>query len=149
MRKSQGNSHVTLTFPVIVTSLDSTDNKRGVQQQVRRCRQRRNFVYYIGYFRKATGILLQGVWCKNILYNIPIITLVGVWPNGLSSIEKLGHPWASPRVTLLFSATNYMYHHSLDFLYRELIIWYHGTNVVNLKIWRLKLIEIAQEYTEP
>jgi hypothetical protein len=34
----------------IVTSLDSTDNKHGVQRQVRRCRRRRNFIYYIEYF---------------------------------------------------------------------------------------------------
>jgi hypothetical protein len=48
-------------FPIIVTSLDSTDNKHGVQRQVRRCRRRRNFIYYIEYFRKAAGILLLGV----------------------------------------------------------------------------------------
>ena len=84
-------------FPIIVTSLDSTDNKHGVQRKVRRC------IYYIEYFRKAAGILLLGVWCKNIRYNIPIITLVGVWPDGWSPFEKLGHPRASPRVTLLFS----------------------------------------------
>ena len=88
-------------FPIIVTSLDLTDNKHGVQRQVRRCRRRRNFIYYIEYFRKAAGILLLGVWWKNIRYNIPIITLVGVWPDGLSPLEKLGHP--RPRVTLLFS----------------------------------------------
>jgi hypothetical protein len=76
---------------------DSTDNKHGVQRQVRCCRRRRNFIYYIEYFRKAAGILLLGVWCKNIRYNIPIITLVGVWPGGLSPLEKLGHP----RVTFL------------------------------------------------
>jgi hypothetical protein len=91
------------TFPIIVTSLDSTDNKHGVQRQVRRCRRKRNLICYIEYFRKAAGILLLGVWCKNIRYNIPIITLVGVWPNGLSPLEKLGHPPASPRVTLFFS----------------------------------------------
>ena len=47
-------------FPIIVTSLDSTDNKHGVQRQVLRCRRRRNFIYYmyIEYFRKAAGILL-------------------------------------------------------------------------------------------
>jgi hypothetical protein len=71
------------------TSLDSTDNKHGVQRQVRRCRRRRNFIYYIEYFRKAAGILLFGVWCKNIRYNIPIITLVGVCPDGLSHPEAL------------------------------------------------------------
>jgi hypothetical protein len=95
-RKFLRESHV---FPIIVTSLDSTDNKHGVQRQVHRCRRRRNFIYYIEYFRKAAGILLLGVWCKNIQYNIPIITLVGVWPDSLSPLEKLGHP----RVTLLFS----------------------------------------------
>ena len=58
--------------------------------QVCRCRRRRNFIYYIEYFRKAAGILLLGVWCNNIRYNIPIITLVGVWPDGLSPLEKLG-----------------------------------------------------------
>ena len=58
-----------------------------VQRQVRRCRWRRNFIYYIEYFRKAAGILLLGVWCKNIRYNIPIITLVGVWPDGLSPLS--------------------------------------------------------------
>ena len=63
-------------------------NKHGVQRQVRRCRRRRNFIYYIEYFRKAAGILLLGVWCKNIRYYIPIITLVGVWPDGLSPREK-------------------------------------------------------------
>ena len=75
-------------FLIIVTSLDSTDNKHGILRQVCRCRQRRNFIYYIEYFRKAAGILLLGVWCKNIRYNIPIITLVGVWPDGLSTREK-------------------------------------------------------------
>jgi membrane-bound metal-dependent hydrolase YbcI (DUF457 family) len=45
-------------FPIIVTSLDSTDNKHGIQRQVRRCSGRRNFIYYIEYFRKAAGILL-------------------------------------------------------------------------------------------
>jgi hypothetical protein len=63
-------------------------NKHGVQRQVRRCRRRRHFIYYIEYFRKAAGILLLGVWCKNIRYYIPIITLVGVWPDGLSPREK-------------------------------------------------------------
>ena len=48
-------------FPIIVTSIDSTDNKHGVQRQVRCCRRRRNFIYYIEYFRKAAGILLLGV----------------------------------------------------------------------------------------
>ena len=48
-------------FPIIVTSLDSTDNKHGVQRQVRRLRRRRNFIYYIEYFSKAAGILLLGV----------------------------------------------------------------------------------------
>ena len=61
------------------------------------------------YFRKAAGILLLGVWCKNIRYNIPIITLVGVWPGGLSPLEKLGQPRASPRVTLLFSGINQIF----------------------------------------
>jgi hypothetical protein len=42
----------------------------------------------LGVCRKAAGILLLGVWCKNIRYNIPIITLVGVWPDGLSPREK-------------------------------------------------------------
>jgi hypothetical protein len=51
-------------FPIIVTSLDSTDYKHGVQRQVRHCRRRRNFIYYIEYFRKAAGILLLGVSCK-------------------------------------------------------------------------------------
>jgi hypothetical protein len=59
--------------------------------------------YYIEYFRKAAGILLLGVWCKHIRYGIPITTFVGVWPDGLSPLEKLGHPRASPRVTLLSS----------------------------------------------
>ena len=77
-------------FPIIVTSLDSTDNKHGFQRQVRRCRRRRNFIYYIEYFRKAAGVLLLGAWCKNIQYDIPIITLVGVWPDSLSPLEKLG-----------------------------------------------------------
>jgi hypothetical protein len=35
-RKFPHESHV---FPIIVTSLDSTDNKHGVQRQVRRCRR--------------------------------------------------------------------------------------------------------------
>ena len=78
-------------FPIIVTSLDST-NKHGVQRQVRRCRRRRNCIYYIEYFRKAADILLLGVWCKNIRYTIPIIILVGVWPDGLSPLENVGHP---------------------------------------------------------
>ena len=47
-------------FLIIVASLDSTDNTHGVQRQVRRCRRRRNFIYYIEYFRKAAGILLLG-----------------------------------------------------------------------------------------
>ena len=72
---------------IIVASLDSTDNKHGIQRQVRRCRRRRNCIYYIKYFRKAAGILLLGVWCKNIRYNIPIITLVGVWSDGLSPLS--------------------------------------------------------------
>ena len=82
------------------------------RQQVCRCRRRRNFIYYIEYFRKAAGILLLGVWCKNIRYNIPIITLVGVWPDGLSPLEKLGHPSASHRVTLLFSGRQTVGSHS-------------------------------------
>ena len=80
-RKFPREPHV---FPIIVTSLDSIDNKHGVHRQVRRCRRRGIFIYFIEYFRKASGILLLGVWCKNIRYNIPIITLVGVWPDGLS-----------------------------------------------------------------
>ena len=99
-------------FPIIVTSLDSTDNKHGVQRQFCRCRRRRNFIYYIEYFRKAAGILLLGVWCKNIRYNIPIITLVGVWPDDLSPLEKLDHPQASPRLTLLFSGRQTVGSHS-------------------------------------
>ena len=99
-------------FPIIVTSLDSTENKHGVQRQVHRCRRRRNFIYYIEYFRKAAGILLLGVWCKTIRYNIPIITLVGVWPDNLSPLEKLGHPRASPLVTLLFSGRQTVGSHS-------------------------------------
>ena len=51
-RKFPREPHV---FPMIVTSLDSIDNKHGVQRQVRRCRRRRNFIYYIEYFRKAAG----------------------------------------------------------------------------------------------
>jgi hypothetical protein len=46
----------------------------------------------LGVCREAAGILLLGVCCKNIWYNIPLITLVGVWPDGLSPLEKLGHP---------------------------------------------------------
>jgi hypothetical protein len=123
-------------FPIIVTSLDSTDNKHGFQRQVRRCRRRRNFIYYIEYFRKAAGVLLLGAWCKNIQYDIPIITLVGVWPDGLSPLEKLGHPldltftnyhpcWSVtrqfvsprkvrsyPRVTLLFEGRQTVGSHS-------------------------------------
>jgi hypothetical protein len=95
-------------FPIIVTSLDLTDNKHGVQRLVRRCRRRINFIYYIEYFHKAAGILLLGVWCKNIRYNIPIITLVGVWPDGFYPFEKLGHP----RVTLLFSGRQTVGSHS-------------------------------------
>jgi hypothetical protein len=108
-RKFPREPHV---FPMIVTSLDSIDNKHGVQRQVRRCRRRRNFIYYIEYFRKAAGILLLGVWCKNILYNIPIISLVGVWPDGLSPLEKLGYPRASPGVTILFSGRQTVRSHS-------------------------------------
>jgi hypothetical protein len=52
-------------FPIIVTSLDWTDNKHGIQRQVRRCRRRRNF---IKYFRKAAGILLLGVWLDFLLH---------------------------------------------------------------------------------
>jgi hypothetical protein len=77
-----------------------------------RSRQRRNFIYFIEYFRKAAGILLLGVWCKNIRYNIPIITLVGVWPDDLSPLEKLDHPQASPRLTLLFSGRQIIGSHS-------------------------------------
>ena len=73
-RKFPREPHV---CPIIVTSLDSTDNKHGVQRQVGRCRQRRNFIYYIEYFRKVAGILLLGVGCKNIRYNIPIIKPLG------------------------------------------------------------------------
>jgi hypothetical protein len=92
--RSTAREEIPTRFPIIVTSIDSTDNKHGVQRQVHRGRQRRNLIYYIEYFRKAAGILLLGVWCKNIWYNIPIIThtiiiLVGVWPDGLSPLEKL------------------------------------------------------------
>jgi hypothetical protein len=47
-------------------------HKHGVQRQVRRCRRRRNFIYYIEYFRKAAGILLLGVRCKifDIIYQL-------------------------------------------------------------------------------
>jgi hypothetical protein len=55
-RKLPREPHV---FPIRVTSLDSTTNKHGVQRQVRRCRRRRNFIYYIEYFRKAADILLR------------------------------------------------------------------------------------------
>ena len=103
-RKFPRELHV---FPIIVTSLDSTDNKHGVQGQVRRCWRRRNFIYYIEYFRKAVGILLLGVWCKNIRYNIPIVT-IGVWPDGLFPLEKLGHP----QVTLLFAGRQTVVSHS-------------------------------------
>ena len=57
-RKFPREPHV---FPIIVTSLDSTDNKHGVQRHVCRCRRRRNFIYYIEYFCKAAGTLLLGV----------------------------------------------------------------------------------------
>ena len=40
--------------------------KHGVQRQVRRCRRRRNFIYYIEYFRKAADILLLLVSDANI-----------------------------------------------------------------------------------
>ena len=92
-------------FPIIVTSLDSTDNIHGVQAK-------KKFYILYEYFRKAAGILLLGVWCKNIRYNIPIITLVGVWPDDLSPLEKLGHPRANPRVTLLFSGRQTVGSHS-------------------------------------
>jgi hypothetical protein len=74
-------------FPIIVTSLDSIDNKHGIQRQVRRCRRRRNVIYYIEYFRKAAGILLIGVWCKNIRYDIPILG----WPIFSRGDKLLGH----------------------------------------------------------
>jgi hypothetical protein len=66
----------------------------------------------LGVCRKAAGILLRGVWCKNIRYNIPIITLVVVWSDGLSPHEKLGHPRASPRVTFLFPGRQTVGSHS-------------------------------------
>ena len=68
--------------------------------------------FYASWRKTDAGILLLGVWCKNIRYNIPIITLVGVWPDGLSPLEKLGHPRASPRVTLLFSGRQTVGSHS-------------------------------------
>jgi hypothetical protein len=37
-------------FPIIVTSLDSTDNKHGVQRQVRRCRRRGNGILLLPFF---------------------------------------------------------------------------------------------------
>ena len=104
-RKSQGNSHVSLTcfqlYKNVVISLNSTDNKHGVQRQVHHCRQRRNFIYYIEYFRKATGILLLGIWCKHIRYNIPIITLVGVTRRFVSP-RKVRSPSCKPSGDLTF-----------------------------------------------
>jgi hypothetical protein len=35
-------------FPIIVTSLDSTDSKHGIQRQVRRCRRRKNGTIAVG-----------------------------------------------------------------------------------------------------
>ena len=110
VHRSRGNPKEIPTWASRVsTSLDSTDNKHGVQRQVRRrCKRRRNFIYYIEYFRKAAGILLLDIWCKNIRYNIPIITLVGVWLDGLSPLEKVGHP----RAALLFSGRQTVGWHS-------------------------------------
>ena len=83
-------------FPIIVASLDSTDSKHGVQWQVRHCRRRRNFIY-IKYFRKAAGILLLGVWCKNIRYNIPIITPRKVRPPWGKTSGDLNFLWETNR----------------------------------------------------
>ena len=66
----------------------------------------------IGVCRKAACILLLGVWYKNIRYNIPIITLVRVWPDGLSPRENLSHPRACSGVTLLFSGRQTVGSHS-------------------------------------
>ena len=71
-----------------------------------------DMIQSLGVCRKAAGILLLCVWCKYIRYNIPIITLVGVWPDGWSPLQKLGHPRASPRVTLLFSGRQTVGSHS-------------------------------------
>ena len=61
---------------------------------------------------QTASILLHGVWCKNTRYSIPIITLIGVSPDGLSLFDKLCHPRASPRVTLLFSGRQTVGSHS-------------------------------------
>ena len=91
-------------FPIIVTSLDSTDNKHGIQRQVRHCRRRRNFIYYIEYFRKAQVFyyLVSDAKIFDIIYQLS--PLLECDPDGLSPLEKLGHTRAISRVTLLFSA---------------------------------------------
>ena len=48
-RKFPREPHV---FPIIVTSLDSTDNKHGAQRQVRRCRRRRILYIISNIFAK-------------------------------------------------------------------------------------------------
>jgi hypothetical protein len=64
-------------FPIIVTSLDSTDNK-----QVRRCRRRRHFIYYIEYFSQSHRYSI--IWC--LMQNI-----YRGWPNFSRGDKPSGH----------------------------------------------------------
>ena len=99
-RKFPREPHV---FPIIVISLDSTDNTQGVQRQIHKTAcieslgvcHNATCIQSLGVCRKAAGILLHGVWCKYTRNSIPIITLIGVSPDGLSPLEKVCHPRAS------------------------------------------------------
>jgi hypothetical protein len=98
-RKFPREPHV---FPIIVISLDSTDNTQGVQRQIHKTAcieslgvcHNATCIQSLGVCRKAAGILLHGVWCKYTRNSIPIITLIGVSPDGLSPLEKVCHPRA-------------------------------------------------------
>ena len=87
------------------------------------CRRRRNFIYYIEYFRKAAGIPLLGVWCKNIRYNIPIITFVGVWPQRWPNFSRGDKPSGNTPTRMII----------VQYLYSESQIIYNGTFLTTFK----------------
>ena len=80
----------------------ATDSKTACIQSLGVCHNP-TCIQSLGVCRKAACILLHGVWCKNTRNSIPINTLIGVSPDGLSPLEKVCYPRASPRVTLFFS----------------------------------------------
>ena len=92
--------------PLIVRSHSKVHRSRGNPKEISTWASRvSNYSHFPWFNRQQTWRLSQsrrysivlGVWCKNIRYTIPIITLVGVWPDRLSPLEKLGRP----RVTLI------------------------------------------------